>query len=210
MPKIISEKVAFILKIFSILTLGFLSNIAIAMEVEEDTCQEQRLFQQKYNLPDLFQHIVEENQIKQDKFLGQQQGALTDILKKEPKQAWELVLDYIAKSDFILETLYSFRKLSNNELLNRLAMQKDSWGVHVHNIGNLLEDYGIDLVSDPKFGPSLKNLISCKFKMTTFIYLQSLAHTIQEAKKSDKKAKESADEIQKLVKKYLETHNLLK
>lgn len=218
MSKKISEKVNFITKIFGILTLIFFSSIAIAMESENGNEQEHPL-QQKYNLRELFNHIASENEhlinletdhVGHKKLFKLQQGALTDLLKKDSKESWNAVVEYFAERDFLLETLYSFRKLSHSEILNNLAMEQDSWGYHARQIGNLLENFGESLVTDQRFGPAFKNLLSCKFKMTTFVYLKSLAHVVQEAKDADVALKDSIHNVQETVKTYLESNNLLK
>ncbi len=201
------------MRAFIIFTLGLLSTLTLA--VENDNSSELPP-QQKYNLTKLFHHI--ESQIpvepKNDhyevhKLFQQRPHALTELLKKEPQNAWNDVVAYFAKNDFILSALISFRHLSSNDLLNRLTMEKDTWKEHVLVIGDLLEKFGGNLVSDPRFGSSLQNLISCHFQVTTFASLKSLAQALQTVKRSDSKVKDAIHDAQEIIKNYLEEHKLL-
>lgn len=218
MSKRISDHITLIKKVFIILTVGFLNSLAIAMEYEENSYHTQDTLTKKYNLTEIFQQIVIENQDiivaergepEKSKLFRQQHGALTELLKKDSKDSWAAVVDYIAKSDFILDTLYSFCRLGHNDVLDRLILKKDAWNYHVQEIGSLLENYGEDIVSNPAFGSSLKNLITCKFKMTTFVYLKAVANVMKEAKDSEPEFNNSIHEIKQIVTSYLETHDLL-
>jgi hypothetical protein len=86
MPNKISRKVALITKISTILTLGFLSNMTIAMGADDDRLQPSPLSQS----PSLIEYLAEQHPQDLHKYQAPRLGPLTEVLHQDVHAAWFL------------------------------------------------------------------------------------------------------------------------
>ncbi|AIK96974.1 hypothetical protein [Candidatus Odyssella acanthamoebae] len=213
MSTITREKISFFGKNVGLLAIGVMGNMVVAAAVDHKSLIDNYTIQPSDSLIELFQHLTEnfDDSHYQATFnLSKTENRpLTEILDLSSQDAWNSVVHYLAKSDFILSATYSYRNLSNIDFLKRLNMQKDRWNTHVLGIGGQLEGFGKVLVSDKRFGLQLHNLITSRFQLTTFMHLKYLAQAVSEAKTSDSTINNAWSGAKQVIENYLENHNLL-
>ncbi|MBW8309162.1 MAG: hypothetical protein K0M45_05940 [Candidatus Paracaedibacteraceae bacterium] len=213
MSTVMPKKISLIGKKFVLLTIGVMGNIGVGAASDSVSPHDSAVFQQSDNLIELFQHLTKDfdeahyqvtfNLSKADN------RPLTEILDLNSQDAWNSVVGYLAKSDFILSAAYSYRNLSNGDILKRLNMKKETWNTHVMGLGGQLGEFGKVLVSDKRFGLQLHNLITSRFQLTTFMHLKYLAQAVTDAKASDETINNAWSSAKQVMENYLEKHKLL-
>ncbi|WP_010299917.1 hypothetical protein [Candidatus Odyssella thessalonicensis] len=213
MPSYFLRKIASSCLLILILAAGCTLNTSMAAAVEGEQLEHPHILASNNNFVDLFQHILEGIEAPEEtpnlNHLKKQSRPLTEILEVSPEEAWHSVVSYLAKSDFILAAAYSYRKLVNIELLNRLKLEQSSWKSHITALGEHLEDFGKVLVSDARLGTQLHDVLKCRFQMTTFLYLKSLSQTIMDIKETDANFNKLLGGVKETVETYLVKNNLL-
>jgi hypothetical protein len=213
MSTITREKMSFFGKNVVYLFIGVMGNMMVVGANPQESPVNPSPIQPSDSLVELFHHLTEnfdESNYQATFNLSKTDNrSLTEILDSSSQEAWDSVVHYLAKSDFILSAAYSYRNLSNIDFLKRLNMKKDSWNTHVLGLGEQLEELGKVLVSDKRFGLQLHNLITSRFQLTTFMHLKYLAQALADAKAADLTINNAWNGAKQTIEKYLENHNLL-
>lgn len=209
--RMIKNSPASIVLVASVLAVSFVCK-AEAQQLDDPTRGE---ISDQIDFSELFQQgadnseIGEAPELRFGGVLTKSKHALTELLGQDSGDAWNSVIHYFAKSDFILTAVYSYRNFTKNELLHRLNLKQTEWAQHVRGIGQEMSDFGKTLVEDARFGSALHNVITCRFQVTTFMYLKTMADTFKGAIKADPILQESVLSGSKVLQAYLESHDLL-
>ena len=206
MPNKISEKIVMITKISAVLTLGFLSNITIAMGIENDLLESSSFSPN----PSLIEYLAEQHPQDSHKYQAPRLAPLTEVLHQDVHSAWNSAVVSLSKKDFLLSGISTFRRLTSNDLLNRLSVEKKDWEKHVLALGNQLEETLSDtLVSNPNFGVPIHGLMGANWFVTAVPSINALAFAFRAEQKDDPNLKDKTHSATSIIKRYLEENNLL-
>jgi hypothetical protein len=205
MPNKISRKIALITKISTVLTLGFLSNVTIAMGADDDRLQPSPL-----SRPSLIEYLAEQHPQDHHKYQAQRLVPLTEVLHQDASTAWNSAVISLSQKDFLLSGISAFRLLTSNDLLNHLLVEKKDWGKHVIALGDLLEEkMASTMVSNPNFGIPIHNLMGANWLISAMPSIKALAFAFHEEQKADPTLKVITHSVTDIVKTYLQENKLL-